>query len=169
MAKMLGSVQAVLRARDRRVLVELGVALDNTTESTRRKLQNVVLRWEHKAKFAKKRAANPNGLRQLIELSGADEDIRVFIWVDRGTEPHTIAPKNGTVLVYQVGYNAKTASVARTNVGTGVSTGETVITPKPIEHPGTEPRDFSGYYALEAQEQLNNETVLAIARANNKR
>jgi hypothetical protein len=168
MARMLGSVQAVLRVRDRAVRAELGIALDNTTESTRRKLQNVVLRWKHKPKFIKKRAANPNGLRQLIELSGADEDIRVFIFVDGGTKPHTIRPKNGTVLAYQVGYNAKTAPVARTNVGTGVATGAKVITPKPVEHPGTEPRNFSAYYALEAQEQLDNETKLAIARANRK-
>lgn len=169
MAHVLGSVKKSIASLNRAVLLETGLGLDNTTERTINKFQAAVRTWKHKPTFLKKRAASKTGLRQLIELGGSAENIKIFIYVDRGTKPHIIAPKNSTVLVFNVGYSAKTSPVANSNAGSGVATGGKVVTPNPVQHPGTEARAFSGFFALEAQEQLDHEIVLAIQRVNRKR
>lgn len=169
MAHVRGSLTKALASLERDLLVELGIGLDRTTERTISKFQAVVRKWRHKPKFLKKRGKSTTGLRQLIELGGSDEDVRIFIFVDKGTKPHKIEPKPGGVLAFNVGYSAKTSPVANSNAGTGVATGASVVTKKPIEHPGTEAREFSGFFNLQAQDDLDNEVVLAIQRTNRKR
>lgn len=169
MAHVRGSLTKALASLERDLLIELGIGLDRTAERTISKFQAVVRKWKHKPKFLKKRGKSTTGLRQLIELGGSDEDIRVFIYVDKGTPPHKIEPKEGGVLAFNVGYSAKTSPVANSNAGTGVATGEKVVTQKQVKHPGTEAREFSGFFALEAQEDLGNEVIRAVARVNGKR
>jgi hypothetical protein len=169
MAHVRGSLTKALASLERDLLIELGIGLDRTTERTISKFQAVVRKWKHKPKFLKKRGVSKHGLKQLITLGGDEGNINIFIYVDKGTKPHKIEPKPGGVLAFNVGYSAKTSPVANSNAGTGVATGAKVVTRKPIKHPGTEAREFSGFFALEAQEDLDNEVVLAIQRTNGKR
>lgn len=99
--------------------------------------------WEHKVKFK----SNVDIGRDFIELktkaAGPNKDI--FNFVDKGTEgPYEIKPKNPDgYLVFQNGYSAKTAPMAKYKQGTGQSSGSWAKK-KSIIHPGIEARDFSG-------------------------
>lgn len=70
-----------------------------------------------------------------IEFSNA---VDYAAWVHNGTDPHVIRPKNSPVLVFEVN-------------------GQTIITSKPVNHPGTKAQPFieNGINdAIPAMEQL---------------
>lgn len=90
--------------------------------------------WEHKAKF---RTEGNQFTRRVFT-----EDA-IYTYVDEGTRPHDIAPKNKKVLVFNRGGRAKTQpGVIGSRKGSKGS--QQVITPKVVKHPGTKARDFSG-------------------------
>lgn len=71
----------------------------------------------------------------------ATED-QVFGFVDDGTKPHLIAPRNGKALRFGVPFSAKTVPgvIASRAGSTG---GSVIIRRKPVRHPGTKARNFS--------------------------
>ena len=80
-------------------------------------------------------------------------DDTIYGYVDEGTKPHIIAPKNGKVLVFGIGGKAKTAPRV---IGSkaGSKGGAQVITPKPVHHPGTEAREFAKTIRQKWDEEL---------------
>lgn len=71
-------------------------------------------------------------------LVGTDNDI--YRYVNDGTRPHKIRPKNARVLAFPSMYKAKTAPKVIGSVPGG-SSGPTVFANE-VDHPGTEPRHF---------------------------
>ena len=83
----------------------------------------------------------------IIEPRGNDTAVyttnKIYFFVDEGTDPHDIAPKNGKYLVFDGGgYKAKTRPrvIGSRQGGAG---GGKVFTRKVVHHPGTEAREFS--------------------------
>lgn len=95
-----------------------------------------------------------------IFSSGSGEDI--FQYVDRGTESHPI-PGN-PMLVFNLGYQAKTKPGGRYGVGDGSADGPTVMTPGIFDHPGNEARNFSGKISREYRKTLREKINAAIER-----
>lgn len=168
MASYHGSITGALQELEKRLRYELEVALDEVTEQTRVKFQHVVARWKNQPRFIKRPAPSPDrkSIKRQVIAQGDEHTLKIFGYVDKGTEPHIIAPKKpGGVLVFNVGYSAKTSPIANANVGTGMATGEKIVTRKPVQHPGSEGREFSGYFALEAQDALPGAIANALRRA----
>ena len=94
-----------------------------------------------------------------IFSSGSGEDI--FQYVDRGTEPHPI--QGNPMLIFNLGYEAKTKPPGRYGVGSGQATGASVMTPF-VDHPGNEARNFSGKISREYRKTLREKINAAIER-----
>jgi hypothetical protein len=78
---------------------------------------------------------------------------KIFQYVDQGTPPHIIQAKPGKILVFGVGGRAKTKPRVIAS-GPG-SQGNTIVkTPKPVQHPGTEAREFSKTIGAKWRRQL---------------
>lgn len=165
MAKITGRVLTQVQAFDNRLQTELKHGADNVAQATSQRYQAAVRSWRNKPLFTRTAEDRPQRIRRIISLAGAPKPRQIFRWVDKGTKAHVIAPKRSPVLVFNLGYSARTQPVARANVGTGIATGRKVITAKPVNHPGTKARKFSQTYTTEAGQQLEIEVRAAIARA----
>lgn len=83
-----------------------------------------------------------------IGPKGSAEMVQRWIWLDEGTEPHTIAARNAPTLRFPFqgkgkSYNPKTRPLWLGSVsGAGQKFGP-VITPKAVGHTGNEPRYWS--------------------------
>lgn len=114
---------------------ELRKALHDTGEGVQKDLERTVATWKHKVPFGILTGKSD------VTIFPQGENAKIFKFVDEGTKPHTIAPKKGKVLKFGSTYKPKTAPNV---IGSksGGSSGSTVFTQKPVQHPGTEPRDF---------------------------
>ena len=101
--------------------------------------------WQHKPAFA---IASPS---PYVRTVGTDDPI--YGYVSGGTRPHTIAPRGGGVLAFPSAFRSKTLprSIAST---AGGSSGGTVFTRRPVQHPGTAPRDFDTVIAQKWDKQV---------------
>lgn len=77
---------------------------------------------------------------------------RVYTMLNEGTPPHEIAPR-GKVLVFQTPFRAKTVPRSISS-GPGRKGGNTVFTRKPIQHPGTEAREWDTTIAKKWKKQV---------------
>lgn len=68
-------------------------------------------------------------------------DDEIYGYVNDGTRPHIIAPKAGGALVFTTPYGAKTA-VRVIGSGRGSRGATKIVTRKPVQHPGTDAREF---------------------------
>lgn len=172
MASYRGSVEGALIALQQQTRMALESALDEVAEVNRKQFEKAVARWKNQPRFIKRPAPSPDrmSIKRQVLAQGDEHTLKVFGYVDKGTEPHMIAPKKpGGVLVFNVGYSAKTSPIANANIGTGTATGEKIFTRKPVHHPGSEGREFSGYFALEAQDALQGAIVNALRRVSSRR
>jgi len=64
-----------------------------------------------------------------------------LVWLDGGTKPHKIKAKNAPKLIFQTGYKRKTRAKIIGSTSGG-SFGPTVAAQE-VQHPGTEPGEFS--------------------------
>lgn len=169
MAILIGSpVKAVERVRAR-VLQEAAEAVDKVADDTRKKFETAVRSWKNRARFIKRPVTSGEGvIRQQVIAQGSPKVIAIFGYVDQGTEPHLIFPKKAKVLAFNAGYSARTSPVANANSGTGKASGGKVFS-RGVLHPGSEARDFSGYYALEAQDDLTNELKQRLRQLGRRR
>jgi len=62
-------------------------------------------------------------------------DNEILTYIEEGTEPHIIRPKNKKALAFQAGHNYKTKQ------GQQVVAGDNVVL-KQVKHPGTDPKPF---------------------------
>lgn len=171
MASYSGSIEGALVTLQKQIRIALESAVDEVAERNRSQLQHAVSRWKHQPRFIKRPAPSPDrqSIKRQVLAQGDEYTLKIWGYVDKGTDPHLIAPKDpGGVLVFNVGYSAKTAPIANANVGTGQATGEKIVTRKPIHHPGTEGREFSGYFALEAQDALPGAILNALRRVSRR-
>lgn len=88
----------------------------------------------------------------------------IYGYVNDGTPAHQIRPKNGKVLVFGgPGFKAKT-SPGVIGSKAGRKGKGTIITPKPVQHPGTQARNFAKTIAAKWQTQLPKILQAQISR-----
>lgn len=157
-AKLYGDPVRAIQMTVMKVQTAVAQAVDTTAESTRKKFELAVRQWKNKPRFIRRRKSADKGvISSEVVGQGSPKVLAIFGYVDEGTEAHLIFPKKpGGKLRFQTGYSARTSPVANPNSGTGEASGKTVFS-KGVMHPGTEAREFTGFYALEAQEQLTAE------------
>ena len=141
-----GQRRALITELNSAARTELEKVLDQQVKPTLTKsLKKVTEDWEHDVEFQGRKYIKPDSISVTAFPVGPNANI--FKYVDKGTSPHVIVPKNVPRLVFQTGYQPKTlARPARTVSGRGVATGPTVYAKK-VQHPGSEGRDFTGTIA----------------------
>jgi len=105
-------------------------AYDDVSTDVLRDLVETTASWEHKPTFQRRTTADGG-----VEVY-TDDDI--FHYVDQGTKPHIIEPKQAPRLRFQSQYTAKTMPGNILSRPGGAS-GPFVFA-KRVNHPGTEPR-----------------------------
>lgn len=159
-------LQKTIEAQTQAVLNAAAQAVDEEAQALKAKHDESVLNWQKKPLFdVRPRKAQDRIARQIIVRNG-----EIWAYVNYGTgtygptgQPYLILPVKAKALRFQTGYNAKTLPVARGNVGSGQSSGDTV-TRKGVLHPGIEPRSFAEYFALESAESLPDRIRESIRR-----
>jgi hypothetical protein len=92
--------------------------------------------WKHKPTFTKTVSVANTGF--LIVVATTDE---IYNYVDNGTRPHRILPRNFKNLRFRTGYTSKTLPGVL-NSWSGGASGPVVFS-KGVKHPGTKARGFS--------------------------
>ena len=96
--------------------------------------------------------------KQSDEEYSAGTDNEIYGYVNDGTRPHTIRARDGGLLAFQSGYNAKTTP-RQIGSQSGGPFGPTVYAQE-VQHPGTAPRDFDDAIA----EKLQPEATVSLQR-----
>lgn len=95
--------------------------------------------WEHKVKFEHEHLVLPD----IVSIKVWTND-EIYGYVDKGTKPHTISPKNKPRLAFMVGGTPKTQPGVDT-AGPGSKGTKLVVLPvgRSVHHPGIKPRNFT--------------------------
>ena len=118
--------------------------------------------WTHRPSFGIEVDIQPAFERVKVVPRG--KFAILWEWTDKGTKPHKIRAKNVTRLKFQTAYSARTAPVAKANVGTGRSSGPWV-SPVEVNHPGTKARKFTVTFFKNLEPPLHERVNAAHAKA----
>lgn len=121
--------------------------------------------WSHQIKFRAETDLRPP--IRTVKIVPQGKDKLLWYYVDLGTKPHPIAAKNAPFLSFQIGYSARTAPVAKFNQGTGQSFGDWKQVTE-VDHPGSEPRDFSKTFMKKLTPSLPDRIQAAVKRGISK-
>lgn len=135
--------------------LKVGVKRDLVEE-----LNKVVADWSADSKPTWKDSFK-KGDDYVLEIFSASDEEDIFQYVDRGTEDHPI-PGN-PMLLFNLGYEAKTKPGGKYGVGSGEATGATVMTPF-VSHPGSAARGFSRKISAGYRKTLREKINAAIER-----
>lgn len=124
-------------------------ALKNASDDIQSTGRDTTREWKHRVDFGETTTVIPTLIEILIKPSG--RNVKIFQYVDKGTKgpypiPKVVLP--GRMLRFQVGYSARTAPIAKYNVGTGTHFGAWVSKAQ-VMHPGIKARKFLETYADE--------------------
>ena len=144
---------------------EIGIVLANVGDDLKAQHDAVVRSWEHKPQFRIKKINRPH--MQTVQIVPFGIYKEIWTYVDKGTKPHIIAAKNAPFLKFRTGYSARTAPVARANVGTGTATGQWVQKTE-VQHPGNEARKFTETFLKDIDPPLDERIQAAIQRGYDK-
>lgn len=115
--------------------------LEDLRQGIRADLARVTATWEHQPVFFEQKTQAAAGNLSSGEIRITTND-RIYKFVDEGTRPHIIRPRNPRgVLVFRGGYKAKTVPRYITSTAGG-ATGALRFA-KVVRHPGTKPRHFT--------------------------
>jgi len=143
-----------------------------------KKHEAVVKDWTSDVKFAAKTFIRADSIAVYVFPTGKDKNI--WTYVDRGTKPHKIRAKKAPRLAFMMsvdaggnfvrgGYVPKTMPVATRVVGGGyVKSPKALARPMEVDHPGTEPREFTWQIAREFLPEFRREVENAFRRAARK-
>lgn len=136
--------------------------LDPIAKKMVTKFRRAVSNWTAKPIFSYRITIKKKSIRLTVFPKGTAR--QQFLWVDRGTKPYTIYPKNGGFLRFQPGYNAKTQPIARYGVGDGSRFGGWVAA-KQVNHPGIRARKFGEKFSQDILPDLREAKENAFRRA----
>jgi len=126
----------------------------------------VVSNWEHKPQFAARKFITADALSVNIYPTGANKQI--YIYVTKGTRPHTIRPRNARFLAFMWGgpgsYRAKTGAGGKWG-GPGTVSGGKMTFSKLVHHPGNAPRNFEAFICKREQAWFSRTMENAWRRA----
>lgn len=137
--------------------IEVGAAQQAAADEALRRYERITSNWKTKVVFH---------VRKLKGGVSVGTRNKVFNIVDKGSRRHTIRPKRSRVLRFRAGYQAKTrpGSLTSGNGGATGATGSTVFTARPVQHPGTQAREFTPKIAADMRKVYSREMRKAISR-----
>jgi hypothetical protein len=113
--------------------------------------EKIVKDWTSDVGFAARKVIKPDSISVYVFPTGKDK--MVWIYVDKGTKPHTITAKKAPRLAFQMrtsggkpvrgGYTPKTLPGVVVAGGGYVRPPKTLVRPYAVDHPGNEPRGFT--------------------------
>ena len=163
------SIRSVIKQRilecDRQAIKELSRSLRPVAEDLKRKHQAVVKDWsaDSKPRFEEQIIITARKIEVRVRVAGRNK--RIYRYVDEGTRPHIIAPRDPKGhLAFQGGYSAKTAPVAKFAQGDGGRTGEWSQV-QIVNHPGTTAREFSQTFSDEIRPDMEQAIDNSLRRA----
>ena len=140
---------------------EVRRALVRTEQPVLKEFEKVVANWEHKPRFIAKRVG------YTIEVRPTGPNAKIYRYVDEGTRPHTIRPRNAPALSFVWGgpgsYVPKTKPIGQFG-GPGIVRGGERVYAQEVHHPGTEARDFATIIGLEMAPVLAKAIRDAVSR-----
>lgn len=108
---------------------------EQTTKRAKSDFERTTRSFEHEVTFSDEE--DSDGGRTV----GTDD--RIYGYLDDGTKPHEIRPRRKKALAFRGGgYRAKT-SPGVLGSGSGGASGPVIVRRKPVQHPGTAPRNFA--------------------------
>lgn len=136
-------------------------AMRKVGRKIRKDFEKTTATWTRKPKFEMVISLTAPGPTVVV---GTDNEI--YGYVDQGTRPHRIAPRNSPYLVFQAGYRPKTRPrfIGST---TGGSFGNTVFA-RSVMHPGITAREFSVTIQKKWERPFKKEMEQAMKRAVDK-
>jgi hypothetical protein len=148
---------------------ELEKTIDERVKPALVKSHEVIVKdWKRKPDFDARKYIRPELIAVSVFPTGPNKQI--WIYVDEGTKPHVITPKQAPRLVFQWGgkgsYVPKTlAKPARTVSGGGRVKNARMVYAKKVQHPGTEAREFTKTIAEDIEPGFKREIENAFRRA----
>lgn len=161
------SVKTIMARQKKAVEEERRLTLIETGHELKSWDEIVVRDWTDRPSFGIDIQMTP--AFETVKVYPKGRHAKLWLFVDRGTKPHKIRAKNKPRLKFQTAHSARTAPVARANVGTGRSSGPWVA-PIEVNHPGSKARDFDKTFLKELSPPLyvriNAATKRGIDKAN---
>lgn len=159
------SASAIIQKEYQKVYNACLQSVKNTSDDLQSTGRDTVREWTNRPDFGEELFYDENRIEATIKPKGNKRVIQIFQYVDKGTKPHIIMPKvKGGMLKFRTGYSARTAPVAKYNIGTGQSFGAWV-TKQQVYHPGSKPRDFLEHYLKELIPSFQQRVQMEINKA----
>lgn len=162
-SKVFGNAGAAIKAQDAAIRNEWRWALDNVGMALETRHTRLTRRWRHKPKFTTTFVIATYEYSVIVQPSG--ENRKYWLWVDRGTKPHTIT--GNPYLRFRTGYNARTSAgpppKSSNRGGAGTATGG-YVTKQTVQHPGTKARRFGREFADSERDYFVSEVEDAVRR-----
>jgi hypothetical protein len=125
-------------------------------KAVRREYQITVRTWKRKPDFE---------VTETLEEAEVSTDNPIYGYVDKGTKPHVIRPKQAKTLRFNTaGFVSKTVA-GRLTPRQGRTAKPPTAYPVEVHHPGTEARGFSALIAKRSQRRLTQAINKAIRLA----
>lgn len=163
-------LKKTLIREDRNVRIGIRNELRATGEDAVAHLRTVTRSWSNKPNFTPYLTVRPTYMS--IEIVPGGRGKKIWRFVDEGTGKYgkkkrayqiPKSPQPGRLLKFQANYSAKTAPVAKFNVGSGKKSGAW-ITKKTVMHPGIKPRHFIKTWFEKLRPPLGRRIDAAIKR-----
>lgn len=141
------------RLNSKKIQTEIERELDKIAREAKDDFDRTQRTWDHQAQFVIRSAP---GIREVKTTE------RPYVFVDFGTKPHVIRPKNANALAFNANSKAKTRPGVLTS-GPGAP-GNLSLVRKSVKHPGSKAREFSKMIAEKWNRQFKRRMDEAIAR-----
>lgn len=145
LTKYFGTTGKVIDSAKLRKLI--GKTLDDVAKRAKKEYQKTTETWDGHPDFVTTKDGD------FTRIVGTESE--VYGYVDHGTRPHPIRARAAPNLAFQVGFTPKTSPNVVGSAGGG-SYGNFVYA-KEVQHPGTEPRNFSKNIASLMQNRMVKE------------
>jgi len=147
------------------MLEEVKDGLEEAKTTLIKSHEKVVADWEHKPEFRARSRVSINEI--AIDIYPSGEYKNIWRYVDEGTKPHTIKPKNSKILKFRPNYSPKTSPNPARYGGAGGSFGDWVFT-KSVNHPGTEAREFTKVIIADTKSDIKRVIENALRRGSRR-
>lgn len=160
-------IKSALRARIAQFDTDFQNAIKEELEIPAKKVtakhRRVVSSWKNKPIFSYRITVNGKQVRLTVFPKGAGR--QQYMWVNSGTEPFVIRPKNGKFLRFQTGYSPKSSAETSSYTFGGGERSGAWVSAKQVNHPGIKARKFSDKFAKEVLPDMRQVTENAFRRA----
>jgi hypothetical protein len=118
---------------DRQLAKDLKRVFDKNTKRIKRDFEKTTRTWTKLPDF------DITTLGDLDAVIGTDNQL--YAWINFGTNPYIIRPRNGKLLFFKIKFRAKTRRLTIRSYKGG--SGGQLVAAKQVKHPGIKRRDFA--------------------------